>query len=67
LSDITREEIQLFHSSFLDTLRLESLAHGNIFKEEAILLVDELESILQTKPLPDSLFPQQRVVKLSRG
>jgi len=64
---ITKEDTQTFHARFLDTLRLESLAHGNIVKEDALLLIDGIETILQTKPLPESLIPQQRVVKLKRG
>ncbi|CAG8650489.1 11693_t:CDS:10, partial [Funneliformis caledonium] len=63
LQDIKYEDIKTFYSDLLNKLYIESLIHGNIFKDDAIKIIERVEEILQPKVLiPSQLIGHRNVI-----
>ncbi|CAG8443312.1 16769_t:CDS:10 [Funneliformis mosseae] len=63
LQDIKYEDIKTFYSELLNKLYIESLIHGNIFKDDAIKIIERVEEILQPKALiPSQLIGHRNVI-----
>ncbi|KAJ4293507.1 metalloprotease [Kalmusia sp. IMI 367209] len=60
LETITAEEVQRFIPQVLEQCHIEVLAHGNLYKEEALKITDLVEKIIKPKKLPVSQWPIQR-------
>ncbi|KAH7071172.1 Metalloenzyme, LuxS/M16 peptidase-like protein [Paraphoma chrysanthemicola] len=52
LEDITAQEVQQFIPQILAQCQIEVLAHGNLYKEEALKITDLVERTLKPKRLP---------------
>ncbi|RIB06084.1 Metalloenzyme, LuxS/M16 peptidase-like protein [Gigaspora rosea] len=51
LENITEQDIKVFYPDLFTHLHIESLVHGNMFKDEALKLLQIVENVLQSKPL----------------
>ncbi|KAF2841383.1 a-pheromone processing metallopeptidase Ste23 [Patellaria atrata CBS 101060] len=67
LPDVTADDIRTFFPRLLEQFHIEVLAHGNLHKEDALRLTDQVESILKPKKLPQSHWPIERTVVLPQG
>ncbi len=67
LKKITLQELQEFASTFFDTAHIEAMLAGNITPKEGEMLLTEIEKILQNKPYPATLHPQEKVIHFSEG
>jgi len=67
LEDITAHEVQQFFPQILAQCQLEILAHGNLFKEEALKITDLVERTIKVKKLPASHLPIRRNFILPPG
>lgn len=61
---ITVDDLRHFKSVLLSQLHIEGLAHGNIYREDALKLIDLTERILKPKNLPVSQWPIRRSLML---
>jgi insulysin len=52
LEDVTAQEVQQFIPQILAQCQIEVLAHGNLYKEEALKITDLVERTLKPKRLP---------------
>jgi insulysin len=64
LHDVTAADVRAFFPQLLAQVHIELLAHGNIYKEDALKLTDMVESILKPKTLPSSQWPIRRSLVL---
>eukprot|EP00913_Durusdinium_trenchii_P030577 g28637.t4 len=67
LQDLGLEELQRFAEAFIPQLQLEVLYQGNVTREEALTLVDELSDLMGTGPTdegPHALHPPTRVLEV---
>jgi len=60
LPHITEEDIRIFHPQLLHQLHIEVLAHGNLYREDALRFTDLVESILRPQKLSASQWPVRR-------
>ncbi|OCK75895.1 hypothetical protein K432DRAFT_307572 [Lepidopterella palustris CBS 459.81] len=60
LPSITATDIKSFFPQLLRQLHIEVLAHGNLYKEDALKLTDMVESTLKPRILPPSQWPIRR-------
>jgi len=67
LKDIKYEDIETFYPELLNQLYIESLIHGNIFKEDAIKILQKVEEILQPKALIPSQLLGRRTIIIPPG
>ncbi|KAL2828052.1 Metalloenzyme, LuxS/M16 peptidase-like protein [Aspergillus cavernicola] len=67
LEHIEAEDIQCFFPQILRQNHIEVLAHGNIYKEDALRMTDSIESILKSRPLPQSQWHVRRNMILPPG
>ncbi|CAG8740860.1 38984_t:CDS:10 [Gigaspora margarita] len=51
LENVTEQDIKVFYPDLFINLHIESLVHGNMFKDEALKLLQIVEDVLQSKPL----------------
>jgi insulysin len=65
--DITAKDTQEFLSRLLEYVHMEVLVHGNMTRDESLALVEQLEPILNAKPITSYQMTHQRIVKLSHG
>lgn len=67
LPTITAESMRRFVKDLLGQLHLETHVHGNIYREEALMLTNVIESTLRPRPLPKAQWPVWRDVVLPPG
>ncbi|KAE8167024.1 Metalloenzyme, LuxS/M16 peptidase-like protein [Aspergillus tamarii] len=67
LEHIEPEDISCFFPQLLRQNHIEVLAHGNVYKEDALRMTDSVESILESRPLPQSQWHVRRNVIIPPG
>ncbi|PSN58879.1 LuxS/MPP-like metallohydrolase [Corynespora cassiicola Philippines] len=67
LEGITPQDVQQFIPQILSQCHIEVLAHGNLYKEEALQITDLVEKTLKPRRLPASDFPILRSLVLPSG
>ncbi|KAI9368118.1 Metalloenzyme, LuxS/M16 peptidase-like protein [Aspergillus egyptiacus] len=67
LEHIEAEDIQCFFPQILHQNHIEVLAHGNLYKEDALRMTDSVESILKSRPLPQSQWHVRRNMIIPPG
>src|SRR2546423_15145255 len=64
---IELDEVQAFIPQLLQQTHIEILTHGNFYKEDALKVADLVESTLESRPLPQSLWNLRRNLILPPG
>jgi insulysin len=64
---ITCDDIRTAHRQLLGQLHIEVLAHGNVYKEDALKVTDTVEAILQPRKFPQSQWSLRRALRLPQG
>lgn len=67
LSGVTLEDLKQFVPTMLSPSFWEILMHGNITKEAAEALVNDILAVYNPEPLPQNQMPQTRIVQLKQG
>ncbi|KAL4939837.1 hypothetical protein BDV06DRAFT_198031 [Aspergillus oleicola] len=67
LEHIEAEDIQCFFPQILRQNHIEVLAHGNLYKEDVLRMTDNVESILNSRNLPQSQWYVRRNVIIPPG
>ncbi|CZR61550.1 related to insulysin precursor (metalloendopeptidase) [Phialocephala subalpina] len=67
LPHITAADIQQFFPHLLRQMHIETFAHGNLYKEDALKLSDLIESILKPRTLPQIQWPVTRALLFPPG
>lgn len=67
LPHITASDIQEFFPLLLRQMHIETFAHGNLYKEDALKLSDLIESILKPRSLPQVQWPVTRALLFPPG
>ncbi|KAF2646871.1 hypothetical protein P280DRAFT_387619 [Massarina eburnea CBS 473.64] len=67
LDTITPLDVQQFFPQVLAQCHVEILAHGNLYKEEALKLTDLVEKTIRPKKLPPNQWPIRRTLILPAG
>ncbi|KAE8149605.1 a-pheromone processing metallopeptidase Ste23 [Aspergillus avenaceus] len=67
LEHIEPEDIACFFPQLLRQNHIEVLAHGNLYKEDALRMTDSVENILKSRPLPQSQWYVRRNVIIPPG
>ena len=60
VSHITPEDITNFYPQLLKQLHIEVLAHGNLYKEDALRMTKMVETIIQPRSLPRTQWQKKR-------
>jgi len=61
------EAVRTFFPQILSHTHIEILAHGNIYKEDVLKMTNAVESIIHSRPLPQSQWLVRRNILLSPG
>ncbi|KAI9687438.1 MAG: Insulinase (Peptidase M16) [Bogoriella megaspora] len=67
LPNITADDVRQFYPLLIRQFHIEVLAHGNLYREDALRYTNLVEKILKPRPLPSSQFPIRRSVVLPAG
>ncbi len=67
LPHLTPEDISIFFPQLLRQMHIEVLAHGNLYKEDALNITDLIESVLKPRALPQSQWQVRRNLILPEG
>ncbi|KAF2845137.1 a-pheromone processing metallopeptidase-like protein Ste23 [Plenodomus tracheiphilus IPT5] len=67
LEGVTAQDVQHFFPQILAQCQIEILAHGNLYKEEALKITDLVERSIKPKKLPVSQLPIRRNLVLPSG
>ncbi|KAG6018861.1 hypothetical protein E4U41_003534 [Claviceps citrina] len=67
LQNVSAEGVRLFQRQTLAQLHVEVLAHGNMYRSDALKMTDIVESALKPRSLPRSQWPIMRSLILPRG
>ena len=67
LPTITSEDVRNFFPQLLRQFHIEILAHGNLYREDALRYTDLVEKILRPRPLPPAQWPTRRSLVLPEG
>lgn len=67
LVSVTAQEVRDFIPQLLRQFHIETLVHGNMYKEDALRVADLVASTLKPKPLPQSQWPVRRSVIFAPG
>lgn len=67
LPRLEAEDIALFYPQLLRQMHIETLVHGNIYKEDALRLTNLIESTLKPRPLPQVQWPVLRALVFPPG
>lgn len=67
LPHISPEDISIFFPQLLRQLHIEVLAHGNLYKEDALRLTDLTEAVLKPRALPQSQWHVRRNLIIPEG
>ncbi len=60
LERLTAEDVQTFYPYLLRQMHVETLVHGNLYKEDALHLTNLVEHILKPRPLLQAHLPVRR-------
>lgn len=60
LANMTIEDLESFIPEIFKQVHIEVLAHGNLYKEDALRLSDQVVAFLDPKPLPHAQLPLRR-------
>ncbi|KAF2437115.1 a-pheromone processing metallopeptidase Ste23 [Tothia fuscella] len=67
LPNITEADVRIFYPQLLHQLHIEVLAHGNLYREDALRYTDLVESTLRPRKLPSSQWPIRRTLIIPPG
>ncbi|RDA90676.1 hypothetical protein CP533_4663 [Ophiocordyceps camponoti-saundersi (nom. inval.)] len=67
LNAITVDAVRLFHRQMLAQLYVEIYAHGNLYRDEALMVTDMVVSTFKARPLPRWQCPVIRSLTLPPG
>ena len=67
LDNVTAKDVQEFYPLILAQCQIEVLAHGNLYKEEALKITDQVIEIIKPRHLPASQIPIRRNIILPPG
>jgi insulysin len=67
LDTVTAADVQNFFPQVIAQCHIEILAHGNLYKEEALKITDLVEKTLRPKKLPPTQLPIKRTLILPPG
>ncbi|KAI4209130.1 MAG: hypothetical protein LQ351_007911 [Letrouitia transgressa] len=67
IGPITPEDVANFYPQLLRQCHIEFLAHGNIYKEDALRMSSLIESTLKPRKLPSSLWQIRRSLVIPPG
>ena len=67
LPRLEAEDVTLFYPQLLRQMHIETLVHGNIYKEDALRLTNLIESTLKPRPLPQVQWPVLRALVFPPG
>ncbi|USW51351.1 Putative peptidase M16, metalloenzyme, LuxS/M16 peptidase, peptidase M16, middle/third [Septoria linicola] len=67
LPNITVEDVRTFVPSLMRQMHIEILAHGNLYKEDALRMADLVEKTLKPRALPPSQWENTRYIALPEG
>ncbi|BDD58887.1 Insulinase (Peptidase M16) [Monascus purpureus] len=67
LPHIEPEDVAAFFPQLLQQTYIEVLAHGNLYKEDALKMTDSVEAILKSRPLPQSQWHVRRNLIIPPG
>ena len=67
LPHLTPNDISVFYPQLLDQIHIEALAHGNLYKEDALRMTRLIETILKPRPLPQAQWQVRRNLNFLRG
>ena len=67
LPTITANDVREFFPQLLKQFHIEVLAHGNLYREDALRYTDLVEKILHPRPLPSAQWPTRRSLVLPKG
>lgn len=67
LPNITADDLRKFIPSLMRQMHIEIMAHGNVYKEDALRIADMVEKTLKPHPLPPSQWESQRYIELPEG
>ncbi|KAL5117480.1 metalloprotease [Pleosporales sp. CAS-2024a] len=60
LDNVSADDVRQFYPQILAQAQIEVLAHGNLYKEEALKFTDLVERVLKPKKLPANQIPLRR-------
>ena len=64
---VTMDNVREFFPQLLQQMHFEVLAHGNVYKEDALNVAKLVTSTLKCRPLPPQQWPSSRTVSLPEG
>lgn len=67
LQHVELEDVAKFFPQLLRQTHIELLAHGNLYKEDALKLTDLVESTLHARPLPEAQWHVRRSMIIPPG
>lgn len=67
LEHVTSDDVAKFFPQLLEQTHIEALAHGNLYKEDALRMTDSVEAILKGRPLPASQWYLRRNMTFAPG
>lgn len=67
LEHLTSEDVAKFFPQLLEQTHIEVLAHGNLYKEDALRMTDSVEAILKGRALPASQWYLRRNMTFAPG
>jgi len=67
LPNVTCEGVRLFQKQVFSQMFIETYAHGNLHKEDALKITNVIESTFKPRQLPKSQLPIVRSLLLPRG
>ncbi|CAG8247922.1 unnamed protein product [Penicillium olsonii] len=67
LEHVECEDVVNFFPQLIEQTHIEVLAHGNLYKEDALRMTDSIEKILEGRPLPPSQWYLRRNMTLPPG
>lgn len=67
LPSVTADDVRAFFPQVLHQMHIEVLAHGNMYREDALKTTDLVESVMKPKTLPASQWPIRRSLVLPGG
>jgi insulysin len=60
LERLTAEDVQAFYPHLIRQMHIETLVHGNLYKEDALHLTNLVENTLKPRPLSQAHLPVRR-------
>ncbi|KAL1964359.1 hypothetical protein VTN77DRAFT_7044 [Rasamsonia byssochlamydoides] len=67
LEHVEAEDVSAFFPQLLQQNHIEVLAHGNLYKEDALTMTDIIESTFRSRPLPQSQWHVRRNIIFPPG